>query len=511
MSFASASSGVTVSLATATSQTVRTGWAVTLSNFIHMIGSANADSLVGDGFNNSIDGGLGNDTLFGGLGTNTLNGNTGTDTVDYSSLTTSVTVSLGGGTATGTGINDTLISIEAVIGSKGADALTGSGSTISYAGGAFASVNVNLAAGTGVVGGVTDSLTGFVNAVGTSGNDTLTGDSNNNILEGGAGNDSIDGGSGGIDTASYSTAGNSVTVSLAIATAQNTGGAGTDTLTNIRNLTGSIYDDSLTGSSAANTIDGGLGNDTIEGGVGAAGDSLNGNTGTDTISYANSGVAVNVSLAANTGIHAGVTDTLAGFENILGSANNDTLIGDANANSIDGGAGNDSINGGNGNNIMIATLGNDTVIGGTGADYIKLATAGPNLVASVDGGTGTDAISLTGLGASYSVDTLTGLSNTTVGTSKILNIEQVEIKDSVSTAMTFTYADVRNLVNVASPSLTVFADSGDTLNLTPGGGNVISSAPSTTISVAFNGFTYTHDVVYTVTNGANSATIHWYT
>jgi Ca2+-binding RTX toxin-like protein len=77
-----------------------------------------------------------------------------------------------------------------------------------------------------------------------------------------------------------------VTVSLTPTTAQNTGGAGTDTLTNFENLIGSQYNDSLTGSSGDNVIEGGLGNDTLDGG-----------TGIDTASHASASAAVTVSLA----------------------------------------------------------------------------------------------------------------------------------------------------------------------------------------------------------------------
>ena len=53
-----------------------------------------------------------------------------------------------------------------------------------------------------------------------------------------------------------------MTVSLAITTAQNTVGSGTDTLTNIENLTGSNFNDTLTGNAAANILSGLAGNDT---------------------------------------------------------------------------------------------------------------------------------------------------------------------------------------------------------------------------------------------------------
>ena len=70
----------------------------------------------------------------------------------------------------------------------------------------------------------------------------------------------------GTDTASYATAAGLVKVSLTITTAQDTEGAGVDTLSNtIENLAGSAYDDQLTGSSAVNLLDGGSGNDLLAG------------------------------------------------------------------------------------------------------------------------------------------------------------------------------------------------------------------------------------------------------
>ena len=53
----------------------------------------------------------------------------------------------------------------------------------------------------------------------------------------------MDGGAAGSDTASYIDATAGVKVSLALAAAQNTIGAGTDTLFNFENLTGSNFND----------------------------------------------------------------------------------------------------------------------------------------------------------------------------------------------------------------------------------------------------------------------------
>jgi serralysin len=60
-----------------------------------------------------------------------------------------------------------------------------------------------------------------------------------------------------------------VSVSLALTTAQATGGSGSDTLIAIENLTGSNNNDNLTGNSAANSLSGGAGVDTMAGGDGS--------------------------------------------------------------------------------------------------------------------------------------------------------------------------------------------------------------------------------------------------
>ena len=93
---------------------------------------------------------------------------------------------------------------------------------------------------------------------------------------------------------SYAHAGSAVTVDLSNTSAQNTVGAGTDTISGFENLTGSAYNDTLTGNSSANTIDGGAGNDIIQGGAGN--DALIGGSGTDTLTYASAGSAVTVDL-----------------------------------------------------------------------------------------------------------------------------------------------------------------------------------------------------------------------
>lgn len=80
VSYASASAGVTVSLALqgAGQNTVNAG-TDNLSNFENLTGSAFADTLTGDGNANTIRGGLGNDNIYGGGNNDILYGDGGSD------------------------------------------------------------------------------------------------------------------------------------------------------------------------------------------------------------------------------------------------------------------------------------------------------------------------------------------------------------------------------------------------------------------------------------------------
>jgi Ca2+-binding RTX toxin-like protein len=127
-----------------------------------------------------------------------------------------------------------------------------------------------------------DSLTGgnaADNLYGGPGNDSISGGGGDDTLSGQGGNDTLDGGAN-VDTAAYDSAGAAVTVNLGLTTAQDTLGDGTDTLTNIENLRGSNFDDSLTGNNSNNSLEGGKGNDT-----------LNGSNGWDTATFVLSGAA----------------------------------------------------------------------------------------------------------------------------------------------------------------------------------------------------------------------------
>jgi Ca2+-binding RTX toxin-like protein len=209
-----------------------------------LIGSSGNDTLTGTGGNDVISGLGGNDTLAGLAGDDSLTGGEGTDTATFAAAGAGITVSLESGLATGGAGSDSLSGIEIVIGSDHDDTMLGG-----------------------------------------TGNDSFSGGLGNDSFAGGSGNDVIDGG-GGTDCITYVSSASAVTVSLATGTAT---GEGTDTLSSIEKVTGSVYNDKITGSSGNDALEGGGGNDTLTGGLGN--DSLAGGDGDD-ILYGDSSSAI---------------------------------------------------------------------------------------------------------------------------------------------------------------------------------------------------------------------------
>ncbi len=231
----------------------------------------------------------------------------GIDAIDAANQTGAVKIDLNAGhySSIGALTNNVAIAFGAVIenakggkgndilvGNDGANVLTGGGGndSLNGQGGIDAANYANAAAGVTVSLAITvaqatggagsDTLAGLENLIGSAYADTLIGNAAANILLGGGGNDSLDGG-GGVDTASYAGAAAGVTLSLAIGTAQATGGAGADTLARFENLLGGAYADTLTGNFAGNTLWGGGGSDRLNGNGGN--DVLSGQGGNDTL------------------------------------------------------------------------------------------------------------------------------------------------------------------------------------------------------------------------------------
>lgn len=254
---------------------------------------------------------------------------------------------------------------------------------------------------------------------GLEGNDSLSGGGGSDAIYGGDGNDTLVGGSGAADTlyggsgndvASYAASNAAVYVNLT--TGLGSGGhAAGDVLSEIENLTGSNYADTLIGDAGGNIIDGGSGNDVMAGGAGA--DTLIGGAGSDTVDYTASGAGVVVNLSsefASGGDADG--DVLSQIENLLGTNYADLLTGDGNANALTGGAGEDSLYGGAGGDSLYGGDGADLMQGGAGSDRLD----GGAGIDSADYSDSTAAVNVnlamgTGSGGSAAGDTLVAVEN----------------------------------------------------------------------------------------------------
>lgn len=466
-SYAGSIAGVRITLGASGAQTIGAnetegvgsdGFGDKISNIEGLIGSSHNDVLIGNAGNNMLDGGAGGaDYLDGGGGNDvifadaddTVIGGMGIDTISYTNTLGPVTIDLGAAPI------PNFSGFENAVGSQGSDTIKGSAGanvlegglgddnldggagidTASYAGSTLG-VSVDLSKqgvqqDTGEAG--LDTLLGFENLQGGSGDDTLAGGDGGNRIEGGGGDDIIDGGLGNDvliggsngalgDTLSYGSAILAVKVNLALASAQITGGAGTDTISGFENLTGSSANDTLTGNADGNIIQGGEGNDALFGAAGGdnlfgqegddtlfggiSADKLDGGIGNDTVSYTASvlGVTVDLSIggAGQTSAGEASGDQLLDIENIIGSAKNDILTGDGGDNVIEGGAGNDTLAGG-------ANAANgDTASYRSAAAAVKVSLLFQGL-AQATGGGGTDVLNgFENLEGGKGADTLTG-------------------------------------------------------------------------------------------------------
>ncbi|WP_440967260.1 DUF4347 domain-containing protein [Massilia sp. GER05] len=381
--------GVSVNLAAGTA---RDNWGNTdtLTGIEHITGSAFADTLVGSAGQNWFRPGKGNDTV---------NGGGGDDVVMYEGITTSVTINLRTGVATGADV--------------GTDTLTGIR-------------NIHTGAGADLI--QLSDQGGYVFARG--GNDKITGGNASDTFFGGSGNDTIDGGAGR-DTANYmddtfdgtvnvAVTGLGVKVNLATGIATDNWGH-TDTLLNIEDVSGSRFGDAITGNAVDNNLRGEDGNDTISGDAGsdwldggngadsllgglgfdqltggAGNDTLDGGADRDRVTYFNDygtiaptgkGVIVNLATGSATD-NWGNTDKLVSIEDVSGSRYADTLTGNAADNSLNGDDGNDTISGDAGSDWLDGGNGADSLLGGLGMDQLS-GGAGND---TIDGGADRDRV-----------------------------------------------------------------------------------------------------------------------
>lgn len=317
-----------------------------------MTGSLLSDTLIGSSGNDTFFASSGSDIYYGNDTLNSADANSNGDKVDYSVAIAGVdnifadlssnSVYLRAGAATVS--TDTLNSIEEVYGTTGNDTMIGK----------YLSVNT---------------------LSGGDGNDILTGNTDGDVLDGGS----------GTNVADYSARTQNLTADLSL-TSKNIYITGTtpsttnsDTLINLQNLTTGSGNDKLTGNSDANILTGGAGNDTFVGGAGddtfVGGTDTMHDSGNDTADYSASITAIDADLTRASGQVIGNastdgTDTFYGIENIIATAQNDTVIGDANVNILTGGSGDDTLTGNGGADQLYGGIGNDTIYGGYDGDYI---------------------------------------------------------------------------------------------------------------------------------------------
>jgi len=397
-----------------------------------LTGTAEADTLTAGRFDDALTGGAGDDTLEGGAGNDVLDGGDGLDLASYAGASTAVVVNLASpGSNTGDAAGDSYTGIEGILGSAHNDALYGDTSA-----------------------------------------DWLDGNAGNDTLRGGLGSDNLDGGAGH-DRVDYRDS--SVGVSIDLSSGVNTGGtAAGDTLTNIEEIVGSNYNDTLTaasdggmivfavngndhimGGSGIDRFYGGDGNDTLQGGLGA--DQLFGEGGYDRVDYRDSASGVSINLS--TGVFSGGSaegDSLTSIEEIVGSSHGDTVVaaeggttffgvggddsmtGGAGLDRFYGGAGTDTIDYSASNSAVLVNLGTgrgqfgdaagdqivevEAVIGSSHNDTLIGSSAGDSL----DGGAGHDRVDYRSSTAGVSLNLSTGLNTGgTAAGDTLTNIEEI--------------------------------------------------------------------------------------
>lgn len=350
-----------------------------LNGFENVIGSDQADTLIGDAGGNLLSGGEGDDSLAGGdgddrfrfagaaAGFDAIAGGDGADTIEAAA-------------------DGTVIGLRSI---AGIEAITSGG---------FANVAISGDASANALDFTAAVLTGIIRIEGGDGDDSIAGSAGDDVILGGVGADLLAGGDG-IDTLSYANAAG-VAVNLAAGTATGSDATG-DQFSGFENLAGSDQADTLVGDAGANMLAGNGGNDDLDGGDGDdrfrfAGasegfDTVVGGAGIDTIEAAAHGTVIG--LRGFSGIEA---VTAAGYANV-------TISGDGAANTlnfatvtltgialINGGDGNDTITGSSGDDVIMGSTGADSMIGGSGIDTLSYANAagGVTVVLTTTTGTG---------------------------------------------------------------------------------------------------------------------------
>ncbi|RXF75561.1 calcium-binding protein [Hansschlegelia zhihuaiae] len=348
VTFATTTGSVEVSLEDKLAVTV--DGAETVAEFEIVIGSNYNDVLEGAKGADTLRGGDGDDTLAGGGGKNLLDGGDGIDSVDYEGLEEKgakigLILDLETGDAKLGSIQDRLIGVEKVGGTKLADRMAGDGS-----------------------------------------DNELTGRAGADTMSGGAGDDTLDGGDGR-DLVTFEKSTTGVVASLKTGSSA---GEGQDRLVGFEDLTGSDLGDELTGTDKANLLDGRGGHDSIVGlggddtvKAGGGNDTLDGGDGKDTLEGGEGDDVLTDKAGENR------LEGEDGDDRLTGGAEDDTLDGGDDNDSLVAGAGDDDLYGGDGKDTLEGGAGDDEILGGDGDDVMDAGDGRDEL----DGEEGDDKLS----------------------------------------------------------------------------------------------------------------------
>lgn len=421
-------------------------------------GSNFADVIIGnDGDNiiSSLDGddivsaGAGNDRIIGGEGSDKIDGGAGYDFVDYSrEARKAININLAkkvfkGGFAEG----DQLINVENIIATKFDDILIGDDNNNQLNG---------LGGDDNLYGGAGNDI-----LIGGSGKNHLYGEDGNDIFFLGEGENHVKGGSG-VNGVNYKYAGSKVAINLVEQRAK-IQDLVVDVYEDIRDATGSQFDDIIIGSDAGHRLrgeggddyiqaggwnsylDGGTGNNTLIGGKGndvfhvsQGSNNIKGENGKDTLDYSEigqekyydlvereflirsknnilplsanqnysnpvltgEGLVVDLTLGLVTKPNQ-LVDKFVGIENITGTHFDDVIAGDDGDNVLDGSGGNDTIKAGGGNDVLVSGYGNSSLYGEDGDDEFQVIEHG---MANIYGGIGNDLVFLFSYHQGISID-----------------------------------------------------------------------------------------------------------
>ena len=369
-----------------------------------LVAGSGANTLIGGLGRDTIDASVGANLIDGGGGNASIVGGSGADTLTYENATTPVSLNLRTGRESGYGAQTITGAIAAVIGSALSDSIVGSSSTLSILGG-------------------------------SGGDDTLDSGGGGTSLK----PETVVGGTGGVNTLTFSNDTTGSIVANMITGVINAGGAtgyGYVTASQIQRLIGSAFGgDYLRGgpgliyigagsSNASDTFDGGgagtqIAPITIVGSIG----------GINTLTFANDTApsgGVTVDLAAGTVAGGYGFENISNIHRVIGSAAGaDTIVGDNSGDFIQAGAGATLITTGTGSNTIIGGFGRDTInallgsnlIDGGGGDASIISGSGANTLTFARA-TGPVQVDLrAGTATGYGTETITGTVANLIGSS----------------------------------------------------------------------------------------------